>query len=92
MKTKDTGGKETGAKETGGKEMEGKATGAKAPGAKVPGGKETGAQYRQETGGKGGMLMDEREMDNMLPGDTTAGQNAAEVIRCKSYSELVIER
>ena len=37
------------------------------------------------------MLMGEREMDNMLPGDTAEGQNATEGIRCKSYSELVIE-
>ena len=37
------------------------------------------------------MLMDERKMDNMLPGDTTAGQNVTEGIRCKSYSEVVIE-
>ena len=37
------------------------------------------------------MLMGEREMDNMLPGDTTVGQNATEGIRRKSYSEAVIE-
>ena len=37
------------------------------------------------------MLMDEREMDNMLPGDTTAGQNATEGIRRKSCSKGVIE-
>ena len=30
-------------------------------------------------------------MDNMLPGDTTAGQNVTEGIRRKSYSEVVIE-
>ena len=66
----------TGWNETGGED-----TGAKAP----------GAQYSQETGGKGDMLMDEREMDSMLPGDTTAGQNATEGIRRKSYSEIVIE-
>ena len=34
--------------------------------------------------------MGEREMDNMLPGDTTAEQNAMEGIRRKSYSEVVI--
>ena len=28
----------------------------------------------------------------MLPGDTTAGQNATEGIRRKSYSEVVIDR
>ena len=37
------------------------------------------------------MLMGEREMDNILPGDTTAGHNATKIIRCKSYSEVVIE-
>ena len=42
-------------------------------------------QYNQEMGGKGDVLMGEREMDNMMPGDTTAGQNAT------SYSEVVIE-
>ena len=38
------------------------------------------------------MLMGEREMDNMLPGDTTAVHNATEGIRRKSYSEVLIER
>ena len=42
-------------------------------------------------GGKGDMLMGEREMDNMLPCDKTAGQNATEGILRKSYSEVVIE-
>ena len=37
------------------------------------------------------MLMGEGEMDNMLPGDTTAEQNATEGIRRKSYFEVVIE-
>ena len=37
------------------------------------------------------MLMGKREMDNMLPGDTTAGQNEMEGIRSNSYSEVVIE-
>ena len=64
---KEMGSKETKAKETGGKEAGGKDTGAKAPAAKAP-----GAQYNQETGGKGDMLMGEREMDNMVAGDTTA--------------------
>ena len=36
-------------------------------------------QNSKETGGKD-MLMGEREMDNMLPGDTTAGENATEGI------------
>ena len=72
MRTKETGrnetgSKETGTKETGAKETVGKDTGWKATGAKAP-----GAQYSQGTGGKGGMLMCEREMDNMLPVDTTA--------------------
>ena len=38
------------------------------------------------------MLIGEREMDNMLPGDTSAGQNVTERIRRKSYSEVLIER
>ena len=37
------------------------------------------------------MLMGEREMDNMLPGDTTVGQNATEGIRRQGYTEVVIE-
>ena len=53
--------------------------------------KTTEEQDSQETGRKGDMLMGEREMDNLLPGDTTAGQNATEDIRRKSYSEVVIE-
>ena len=43
--------------------------------------KATGAQDSQETGEKRDMLMGDREMDNMLLGDTTAGQNATEGIR-----------
>ena len=39
----------------------------------------------------GDMLMGEREMDNMLPVDTTAGQNLTEGIRRMRYSEAVIE-
>ena len=35
--------------------------------------------------------MGEMEMYNMLRGDTTAGQNVTEGVRCKSYSEVVIE-
>ena len=42
-------------------------------------------------GEKGGMLMSEREMDNTLPSDTTARQNATERICYKSYSDVVIE-
>ena len=80
----------TGRKEMGWKTMRGKETGAK-KGMKETGGKAPGAQYNQETGRKGDMLMGERKMDNMLPGDTTAGRNAAEGIRRKSYSEVVIE-
>ena len=37
------------------------------------------------------MLMDEKEMDNMVPSDTTAGQNMTERNRRKSYTEVVIE-
>ncbi|KAI0220102.1 hypothetical protein LSAT2_028374, partial [Lamellibrachia satsuma] len=49
---------------TGWKDMGGKTTGAKA----------TGTKDNQETGGKGDMLMGKKEMDNLLPSDTTAGQ------------------
>ena len=35
--------------------------------------------------------MGEREMYSKLPGDTTAGQNAMEGVRCKSYFEVMIE-
>ena len=45
----------------------------------------------QEMGGKGDMLMGERDIDNMLPSDTTAGLNAMEGIQHKSYSEVVVE-
>ena len=37
------------------------------------------------------MSTGKREMDNMLPGDMSAGQNVKEGIRCKSYSEVVTE-
>ena len=43
--------------------------------------KATRAQYSQETGGKGDMLEGEREMDNMLPGNMTVGQNARATLR-----------
>ena len=42
--------------------------------------KATGAQDSQETGGKSDMLIGEREMDYLLPGDMTAGQIATEGI------------
>ena len=83
LETKEHGREGDRMKEKGGKAMRvretaGKATGEK--GMKARGVKRTGAQDSQETGGKGDMLMGEREMDNMLPGDTTAGQNAMEGI------------
>ena len=53
--------------------------------------KATGKQDSQETGGKGDMSMGEREMDNLLPGDTNAGQDTTEGIRRKSYSEVATE-
>ena len=55
------------------------------------GGKATGIQDSRETGWKCDMLMGKREMDNLLPGDMTAGQNATEGIQRKSYSEVVIQ-
>ena len=51
---------ETVAKETGG-EMIVKAMGVRETGGNVSGGKATGAQVSQEKGGKGDMLMGERE-------------------------------
>ena len=81
MGAKETGGNETGTKETGAKEMRAKAIGGNSTGANAP-----GAQDSLETGGKG-----EGEMDNILPGDTTAGKNATEEIRRKSYYDVVIE-
>ena len=53
--------------------------------------KATAAQDNQETGGKRDVLMGEKEMDNLLPSDTTAGQNMMEGNRRKSYSDVVIE-
>ena len=91
MRGKETGGKETGSKETEGKETGGNETGVKETGGKDTGAKTPGAQYSQETGGKDDTLMCEKEMDNMLSGDTTLGQNATEVIRRKSYYEIAIE-
>ena len=86
----ETEGKETGAKETGvkdegdGSEGEGReGDGRKATRAKAP-----GAQDNRETGGKGDMLMCERDRDNILSGDTTAGLNATEGIRRKSYLRM----
>ena len=58
----------------------------------VSGRKATGAQVSQEKGGKGEMLMREREPDNSLPpSNKAAGQNVMEGIHRKSYSEAVIE-
>ena len=37
------------------------------------------------------VVVGEREMDNLLPGDTNAGQNTTEGIRRKSYSEVATE-
>ena len=54
--------------------------------------KATGVQVSQETGGKGEMLLSEREPDNSLPpSDKAAGQTVMEGIHRKSYSEAVIE-
>ena len=66
-------------------------TEVKAIGTEASGVKATGAQDSHETGGKGDKLMSEREIDNRLPGDTTAAQNATEGIQHKSYSDVVIE-
>ena len=65
-------GKETGAKETGGRATGWREMGRKATGAMAPGVNAIGAQDSQETGGKCDMLMGERKMDNMMPGDPTA--------------------
>ena len=46
-----------------------KAMGVRETGGKASRGKVTGAQFSQETGGKGDQLMGERENDNSLPGD-----------------------
>ena len=79
-----------GMRKAGVKEMGGRETGGKAKGTEKSGMKATGAQDSQETGGKGDMLMGEREMDNRLPGDTNAGQkNATEGMQRKS--KIVIE-
>ena len=98
---KETGGKTTGMKERGvggteaiemgGKEMRAKAMGVREKGGKVSRGKASGVQVSQEIGGKGDMLMGERETDNSLPGDKAAGQNVMEGIQWKSYSETVVE-
>ena len=91
MGVREMGGKETGWKAMGVREIGGKVTGARETGGKAKGKKALGGQDSQEMGGKGDMLMGEREMDNMLPGDTTVGQNVTEGIRCKTNSEVVIE-
>ena len=80
---------ETVAKELG---WGGKETIVKAMGVREMGGTATGAQVSQVTGGKGDMLMSERELDNSLSqSDKAAGQNVMEGIHRKSYSEAVIE-
>ena len=45
----------------------------------------------QETGGKGDVLTDEKEVDNMVPSNSTTQQNMTKVKRRKNYSEVVIE-
>ncbi|KAI0238340.1 hypothetical protein LSAT2_011002 [Lamellibrachia satsuma] len=85
------GVRETVMKETMGKEMTVKAMGVREMRRKVTGGKALGAHVSQEMGGKGDMLMGERETDNRLPSDKDAGQNVMEGIHRKSYSEVVIE-
>ena len=55
---------------------------------KVSGGKATRAQ---ETGGKGDILMDEKDIDNSLQGDKAVGQNVTEGIQRQSYSDVVID-
>lgn len=77
-RTKETGRWETGGKAMGGRDMGGTAPGAK--GTMASGMKATGAQDSQETGGKGDLLMGEREVDNLLSGDPAAGQNVTEGI------------
>ena len=59
-------------------------TGGNAKGTKVSGGRAMGAQDSHETEGKGDRLMGEREIDNSLSGDKTAGQNVTEGIQQKS--------
>ncbi|KAI0215856.1 hypothetical protein LSAT2_032078 [Lamellibrachia satsuma] len=93
-----TGRKETGRIEDDDREGDGsegdwkEGDGGKATGAKASGVKSTGAQENQEMGGKGDIDGRARwRRDNMLPSDIAAGQNATEGIRCKSYSEVVIE-
>ena len=89
-----TGRKETGRKEMGRKEPGGKMMGANETGMKEVRAKETGVEKMggQETGWKvtGGKAMgtkapgaqdSKREVDNMLPSDTTARQNVTEGIR-----------
>ena len=77
-------------KETGGKETRVKVMGVRETGGKVLRGKVTGAQFSQETGGKGDQLMGKRENDNSLPGDKAAGQNVMEGIQWKSYQFQIL--
>ena len=58
---------------------EGKETIVKAMGVRETGGKATGAQVSQETGGKGGRLMGERETDNSLLNDKTGRDPSEEL-------------
>ncbi|KAI0236108.1 hypothetical protein LSAT2_013335 [Lamellibrachia satsuma] len=76
-RSKGDGGKVMGAKEKGAKEMAGKMTGMKKGDWSEEKGKEgiRSEGDNQETGRKGVTLMGEKKMDNMLPGDMTAGQN-----------------
>ncbi|KAI0218418.1 hypothetical protein LSAT2_029880 [Lamellibrachia satsuma] len=66
---KETGGKTTGTKETGTEETEGEEMGGNVTGRKATGGKAPRAPDNQETGRKGYLLLGEKEMDNMLPGE-----------------------
>ena len=91
MGVQETGMNEMGVKKKRAKEIGGKATGGKATGANASVVKTPGEQDSQEMVWKGDMLMGEREMDNVLPGDMTAGQHATGGIRCKSNSEIVID-
>ena len=74
MGGKTNGSKERGVGETVAKES-GSETIVKVMGVRETGGKATGVQVSQETGGKGEMLLSEREPDNSLPpSDKAAGQ------------------
>ena len=56
--------------------------------------RETGGKVSvgKATGGKGDMLMSEREPENSIPpSDKAARQNVMDMIHLKSYPEAVIE-